>query len=213
MSCVVTTVRLATLCFTALGLLAGTARAGDQDDPPFAPLPSVAIAAGITGYATPVDGVPEGGFGPTLELALGHQRFQAFVAATLATAAREDLADSPLGRAIHGEMGSALIGTRWLARQYQPDPSFGVELLLEAATGAQRFWWHDGTRLTRPELELGVALEMRGLERLHYAVRLDARVVLAPDEGPAAGTACRGTCTMMASAPDAGFATGLEIAW
>lgn len=205
--------RLATLCFAALGLLAGPARADDQDDPPFAPPPALAIAAGITGYATPVAGAPEGGFGPTLELALGHQRFQAYAAATLATAAREDLAYSPLGRAIHGRMGCAVIGTRWLARQYQPDPSFGVELLLEAAGGAQRFWWHDGTQLTRPELELGVALEMRGLDRLHYAVRLDARVVLAPGDGAVAGTACRGSCAMTPSAQDAGFATGLELAW
>lgn len=212
MSCVVIAVRLATLCFAALALLAGTARAGDQDDPPFAPLRALQLAAGFTAYATPVNGTSEGGAGPALELALGHQRFQAFAAATLATAATEDLTDSPLGRTLHGWLGTAVIGTRWVARQYQPDATFGVELLLEAAAGAQRFWWRDGTRLTRPELELGLALQMRGLDRLHYAVRLDARVVLAPAGSGATGTACRGGCAMTSSS-DAGFATGLELAW
>lgn len=206
MSCVERDVHRIALC---LVLLAATARADDGDDGPFVAAPGHAFAVGVMGRASHLGGVDEGGAAGNLEFALGSGRFQYFAEALLG-AANLEMPAAPAGYIARGG-----VGVRWLARQFQPDSSGGgAELYLEAITGVERYWWQDGGRLTRPDLGVGVGMQMRAWGFHGVTVRLGSRIVFAPTDRDAALVACRGTgCPIGTSTGVAGLMAGLMVGW
>lgn len=191
----------------ALALIAasGVAHAdGDDDDDEdedgeFVPLPNRSVALSFVGHGTRLGGHSEGGMGSSLELALGHGRWQYFGEGALSSS-------SVTATAATGRMAQLGIGARWLARQFRPDGGGGVELFLLSRLGMQRFYLDDGTRLGRPELAIGFGVQGRLYKRPRIAFRLDARVLMSPNDREA----CRPDCM---DASSTGFSTGVGLAW
>jgi hypothetical protein len=201
-------VRLATFVLV-VACLAGPARA---DESAFVPVPSHTFGLGVIGHATYIAGLPQTGFGPSLELSLGGGRWQLFGEAALAYVSQQTWTSSAYDSHIIGWMGRAGGGLRWLARQYQMDETGAAELYLLAAAGTERFWWHTGAPMTRPDIDVGVAVQMRGL-RPRFGMRLEVRVSFAPDAREMATAVCRGTCPTTSDSPGAGFLTGMVFTW
>lgn len=200
----------------ALTLVAatGVARADDDDgtddvDGEFVPLPKRSIGLSVGGHSSRIAGQSENGFGTTLELALGRDRWQYFIEAGLATS-HVTSADKSIP--IDGRMLSGGLGLRWLARQFRPDSSGGVELFLLSRAGLQRFYLDDGTRLGRPELAFGFGLQGRIYKRPRIAFRLDARILLTPNSNEAELAACKDRC-MNELGSSTGFSMGAGFAW
>ena len=185
-----------------LPLVAGSARADA-----FEPAPGRAAWLGLVGHATRIGGEVDGGMGPGLELALGSGRWQYFGEATLA---RVDI-DTTMATGWQGRGG---LGVRWIARQFQPEPGGGVELFLEAVTGVERYWWHDGGQLTRPDLGAGFGMQVRAWSLHGLTLRLAMRVVFTPTDRDASLISCRGSgCPVGTSTSVAGLGGGLGVAW
>jgi hypothetical protein len=193
-------------------LLAGTAHA--DEDTPFHTAPGRALGLGVLGHASHIGGDVEGGFGPSVEYALGSGRWQYFGDLTAAHVdAGSSMAGAPEVDA-SGWMGRAGIGVRWLARQFVPEPGGAIELYLEAVTGVERYWWQDGGRLTRPDLGAGIGMQIRAWELRGLTMRIGMRVVFTPTDRDAALVACRGSgCPMGTSTSVAGLEGGLGFAW
>jgi hypothetical protein len=216
-SCVSSGVRLATLCIVLAALPAGSARAEmiAVDDPELAyvAVPTVAGGVGVIGHATYLGALPETGYGPSVELALGSGRSQLFGEAALAYVSQQSWSSSAYDANVVGWMARGGLGVRWLARQYQIDRKGGVELFLLGGAGVQRYWWKTGGKRTRPDVDLGVAMQVRAWGYHQIGMRIEARVVFAPNDRTMAAAACRGTCAMITDAPNAGLLTGMVITW
>ncbi len=191
-----------------LVLLAGTARADDV----FVAAPGRAVSLGFVAHASHLGATGEGDTGADLEAALGDGRTQYFGEVSLASATIEQMQGPSSGET--GHAGRAGVGVRWLARQFQPVRGGGVEMFLEAVTGIERYWWSDGGRLTRPDLGVGIGLQMRAWEFHGLTMRLGSRIVFAPTDRESSFVICRGTgCPTGASTSIAGFTTGVVVAW
>ena len=205
--------RIASLVLV-LGVLGGhaaTARAEDTD-PDYAPFPGRSIAIGVQGHGTRIGGRSEGGFGPMLEAAIGRGRWQYFGEAAVATAGLEQWTTPAADTRIDGRVARGGLGLRWLARQFAPGSGGGVELVLTSQVGAQRFYFADGGRLTRPEVALGFGIQGRGYRRPRLAFRLDVRLLFTPNGRESALVACSRTCMAEAGA-STGFLTGMALSW
>ncbi len=108
---------------------------------------------------------------------------------------------------LHGDLG-----VRWLARQFRPDSSGGIELFLLSALGIQRYYVANASRLTRPELAFGVGMQGRLYRKPRIAFRLDVRVLFTPNDREGDVVACRGRCMSEVGA-STGFSTGIGFAW
>ena len=146
--------------------------------------------------------------GAGIEAALGHRRWQGFVEAG---AARVTL--GPVEHGVDGARIDAGIGVRWLARATPLDAKTTIEMLLEAAFGAQQFSWDRGGQLRRPDVALGVGWQLRHLARPALSARMIVRVMFAPTDREAAMAICRGGCPAPASSSSAGISVGLGVAW
>ena len=183
----------------ACALLAATsvARADDDgddaEDAAFTAVPTFSIGISLAGHGTRIEGRSESGFGPALELALGRGRWQYFVEGGVALAGMDASMPGALEMDVSGRMLHAGLGARWLARQFRPDRTGGVELFLLSRLGLERFSFEDDTAVTRPDLALGVGLQMRLYKRPRIAFRIDARV--------------------LETAASRGFAAGVGFAW
>ncbi|HEY5951957.1 MAG TPA: hypothetical protein VIV40_40955 [Kofleriaceae bacterium] len=200
---------LATLTLVgALATVAGADDSDDDEDGNFVPLPKLSIGFSFGGHGTRIAGMPEGGVGPALELALGGGRWQYFIESGFASSNVTTSADLDMvsGRMLHGGLGA-----RWLARQFRPERGGGIELFLSSRIGVERFSLEDGTRLSRPELAFGFGLQGRLYKRPRLAFRLDARLLFTPADNDSALVACNGRC--MEAGASTGFATGVGFAW
>ena len=193
----------------ALGILLLSATAwAEGDDDGFVPAPSHSLAIGGIGHASHLGSSQEGGMGGDFEAALGTGRSQVFGELTVASASLDSMPSE------HGTFGRAGTGVRWLARQFQPDRGGGVEMYLEAVAGVERYWWQDGGRMTRPDLGVGVGMQMRAWGFHGLTMRLGSRLLFAPTDRESSLVACRGTgCPVGTSTSIAGFMTGIAIAW
>lgn len=182
--------------------LTGAARADTEPeldpDGDYDAFPARSFALGLQIHGTRVDGEPESGVGPSVEYALGRGRWQYLVEAAFSDTNRAK-AMSPGGSddmRVDGSLWRGGLGARWLARQFTPDSSGGVELFLHSLVGAQRFRYDDGVKATRPEVSLGFGIQVRGYRKPKFAFRIDMRVLF---------TARTEDST--------GFLTGLALAW
>lgn len=206
MSCVERDVHRIAIC---LLLVAGTARAEGDD---FVAAPGHAVSLGAVAHASRLGAASESGMGGDLEGALGSDRTQYFGELALAHATIDAMTGTSAGAS--GYLGRAGFGVRWLARQFQPERGGGIELFVEAVTGVERYWWVDGGRLTRPDLGVGIGMQMRAWKFHGLTLRLGSRVMFAPTDRESSLVICRGTgCPMGASTSVAGFTTGMVIAW
>jgi hypothetical protein len=180
----------------ALLTAASTARADDDEgdeDGAFVANKSLSMGIAMVGHGTRLAGKSEQGFGTTLELALGRDRWQYFVEGGIATSH----VSPPLVNTVTMVDGRVLqggLGARWIARQFRPDSSGGIELFLLSCIGMERFYLEDNTRTSRAELAFGFGLQARVYKRPRLAFRLDARVLATPNDSP-------------------GFAGGIGFAW
>ena len=172
----------------ALVASTGVARADDDDDADedtedgaFVPMPKRSIGISLLGHGTRINGKSESGFGPALEFALGRGRWQYFVEAGFASVSMSTWTTSALDMDVTGRMARGGLGARWLARQFRPDESGGIELYLMSMVGIQRFYMDNAMRLSRPELSFGFGMQPRIYKKVKLAVRLDARVLFTPD--------------------------------
>ena len=175
------TVRVLALALAVLASLASSARADDDDDDfdedgEFVRFPRVSVAVAYTGYGTRIDDHSVTGWGPTLEIAVGKQRWQYLVEGGFATAGINAWTENAVDSRIQGHVLRGGLGARWLARQFRPDDSGGIELYLVSVVGAQRFRF-DTMRETRPEVGFGFGLQGRSFRRPRLAFRLEARVL------------------------------------
>ncbi len=167
-------------------VLAVTPARADVETADPMPMPARSIAAGVTGHGGWFQGRPEGGWGPYLEVALGHRRFQ--YAAELAITPIETGDDGPERRGM-AIRGGAVV--RWLARSFVLTENLALEMHLEAFAGATRLRWEHGERGWRPDLGVGVGYQVRWVPKV--AFRVSARAYFAPNEGPTTPSACRST--------------------
>ncbi len=189
---------------------AGTAAAGHTpDEDGVVGNADHAFGVALLGQAGRIGGVGEGGIGMTLEAALGRGRWQYFVEAS---AARVGLENATEEMTFDGTLGRGALGARWIARQFQMDGEGGVELYLLGAAGLQRFWWDDGGKLTRPEVDVGWGTQVRLWKwRTEVAVRIDMRVVFTPSDPASPLVACRGACA--AGTSGTGLISGIGASW
>jgi hypothetical protein len=206
-------------CFLVLAALgSATARADDDDDDDddgdYEPFPTRSIGIGGYGHATHVANHAEGGFGPTLELAYGRGRWQYLVEGSYASSDRDPttMMLSPGEERVSGHQWRGVLGARWLARQFMPDSSGGVELFLMSLAGIQHYHYAGGSKLTRPEVGLGVGIQGRVYKKPKLAFRLDMRLLFTPDEEDSAFVRCRELCTTQQRSTT-GFMTGMAFAW
>jgi hypothetical protein len=213
------------LASVALVLVAGTAvpsvawadDSDDDDDPDgeFFPFKSRSIAIGGYGHGTHVGGHSEGGFGPTLELAYGRGRWQYLAEGSYSGSSFEDPdapATSTTRMRIDGHVWRGAIGARWLARQFTPDDSAGIELFLLSLVGMQHFHYDGGAKLSRPEVALGAGVQLRVYRKPRLAFRIDVRILFTPSDPDSALVACRDLCANDTGSPT-GFMTGMAFAW
>lgn len=187
------------VCLVCLVLLvSATAHADDEDDA-FYPNRGHSFAIGFAGHGSRVRGQSEGGFGALAELAIGNGRWQYIGEGLVGSASLGDPNDQLVyvsGRMLHGA-----VGLRWIARQFSPESSAGVELFLMSLAGVERFYFDDGERVLRANASLGVGMQVRGFKKPHFALRVDGRIVFFRDEH----------MTTSSGAP--GFMTGFAFAW
>lgn len=170
------------LACLALVLGFGAARADntiDDEDGDFVPLPKRNIGLSFGGHGTRIHGVSESGVGPSLELALGNDRWQYVAEGGFATSNHTMPGTEA---SIGGHVWRAAGGVRWLARQFRPDSSGGIELFVLSLAGVQRYHLDDGMRLTRAELALGFGMQARIYKKPRLTFRIDARVLLTPND-------------------------------
>jgi hypothetical protein len=215
-----------TLAYAALALVAGlvaapsVAHADQDDDDPdgdFVPFRTRSIAIGGYGHGTRVGGQSEGGFGPTLELAYGRGRWQYLAEGSYASSSFDDPNAPPATTStermrIDGHVWRGALGARFLARQFMPDSSGGVELFLLSLVGMEHFHYSGGAKLTRPEVALGMGVQGRVYKKPHLAFRLDVRLLFTPNDRDSALVSCRDLCSKDPGS-NTGFMTGIAFAW
>ena len=194
-----------------LAAAAGVARAEDDagdEDGEFIPVPKLSVAIAVGGQTGRIGGESVGGFGTSLELALGRDRWQYFLEGSFATA---NMASESAGMDVTGRLISGGLGLRWLARQFRPDRSGGVELFLLSRAGMQRYYLDDDTRLSRPELAFGFGVQVRTYKR-RFGFRLDVRALFTPNDSESALVSCNGRC-MAEMGSSTGFSTTIGFVW
>lgn len=215
-----------TLAYATLALVAGIAAApsvahadsSDDDDDPdgdFVPFRTKSMGIGGYGHGTRVGGRSESGFGPTLELAYGRGRWQYLAEGAYASSSFDDPsspATSTEKMKIDGHVWRGALGARFLARQFMPDSSGGVELFLLSLVGMEHFHYSGGSKLTRPEVALGMGVQGRVYQKPHLAFRLDIRLLFTPNDRDSALVSCRDLCSKD-SGSNTGFMTGIAFAW
>lgn len=200
MSCVPIRVRFVALLVVLLAL----ARSAAADDG-VASVPRRMVALSVVGQGIPVDGLGQGGGGPNFEVALGEGRWQYFVEAGLMWVGVRSA-----GQDVDGVLARGGFGVRWIARSFELDSSGGVELLLEAVSGLEQFWWLQGGRLTRPDIGAGVAWQVRLYRRPRLAIRIGVRAMVAPQARSLISTC--DTCTRH-TAGTPGIMASFGVAW
>ncbi|HSD86646.1 MAG TPA: hypothetical protein VLB44_04000 [Kofleriaceae bacterium] len=203
------------LCvLAALAVAGGVAHADDTDDEDgaFVGLPKRSMGLGFIGHGTRIGGHSEGGFGPSLEFAIGRDRWQYVGEALLSSTSMSQWTTGAVDMDTSGKMVHAAAGVRWLARQFRIDNDGGLELFLLSMLGFQRFYFDDGGRLSRPELAIGWGFQVRMYKRPRLAFHLDARIVFTPNDAESTLVACRGSCSMEEGA-STGFMTGFGLSW
>jgi hypothetical protein len=182
----------------------------EEEEAQFHEAPGMGLAVGFFSHDSEVGGTRASGVGAGVEGALGHGRTQFFAELSVMSAKLETM-NAPGPRGTFGRTGA---GVRWLARQFQPEREFGVELFLEAVAGVERYWWDGGGQLTRPDLGIGVGTQTRIWEFHNLTIRLEGRVLFAPTDPGSSLIACRGTgCPVGTSGSSAGFTGGIVIGW
>ncbi len=206
-------VRTFALVSTILIALTAPALADDDDDDELEiePLPRTSMGFGFQGHGSRIGSRYEGGFGPTIEFAVGRGAWQYVAEASVATSGM-DAWGTPALEEQDGRLVRGSLGLRWVARQFSPSRAVGIELLLLSALGAQRFAFDDNARLTRPEVSLGFGMQIRRFEKPRLTFRLDARAVFTPNDRKSSLVACRGNCMAEAGA-STGFLSGITLAW
>jgi len=171
-----------------LAVLSRTA-AADDEEARVHPVRPLTTGLYFTGLGGAIDGVSTGGMGPTVELALGAGRTQVFVEGGVAWMQYGSL-ESREGFMVRGG-----VGARWIARSFELGDEAAVEMTLDGLVGADKIWWEHGGRLVRPELGLGVGLQMRKFHAPHVHLRFIVRVLFTPtdDDGMTAAR-CTGRC-------------------
>jgi hypothetical protein len=162
--------------------LTATAHADDDEDQYFASFPRVMFAAGVTGHGGRVEGRPEGGVGPTLELGYGRGRWEYLAEGSYSTSAIERTQMTT----VDGQRWRGAVGMRWLARQFIPIEELGVELHLRGLAGLSSYKWVDDKH-TQPDLDVGLAVALRMLRKPGIAVRLDFDLIFAEGDTGVAG--------------------------
>jgi hypothetical protein len=205
------------LLFTLAVVVASTSVArgdepGEDEDGAYVAFPKRSIGLFGIAHGTRIGGRSEGGFGPGLELALGKGRWQYFGEASIASSSMTEWTTSAADMRIDGKVAHGGLGVRWLARQFRPNSTGGVELILSSMLGVQRFYFEDAGRLTRPELGFGVGLQGRIYKKPRLAFRIEVRVVFTPNDKESALVACQGRC-MQESGSSTGFTFGFGFAW
>jgi len=156
------------------------------------PVKRLTFGAFFVGHGGTLDGESEGGMGPVVEVAYGSGRTQYFVETGFAWVTLTDEYSNELdtGKQLRGG-----IGARYIARSFPMDNDGAVEMILEGAVGAHKFWWASGDELVRPEISFGFGLQTRKYEDPHVSVRFGLRVFFAPTGEHTTTTArCTGTC-------------------
>src|SRR5258706_9482331 len=122
---------------------------------------------------------------------------------------------SALDSRVDGWMGRGGLGVRWLAREFEPDPSLGIELSLEALAGLEKFWWHDGSRMSRPDVGIGTGTQFRAYDWHAFTFRIDVRLMFTPSDRDGLWVSCRGTTCPPSGqhTSSTGFMTGIGVAW
>jgi hypothetical protein len=168
--------------------------AADVEDMKLPGLAKRSMTLGIVGHGGKLAGLDEGGWGPSLEFALGRERWQYFAEASLAFVKLGPEGERTGGRQIRGGLG-----VRWLARSFELGPRGTLDMHLEAFTGMSRFQFEGMNRFSRPDLGAGVGYQVRGFfgRKLakQAAMRISARVFFAPTDERDEMIACRGTCS------------------
>ncbi len=204
--------------FVLAALGSGTVRADDSDDDDddgdYEPFPTRSIAIGGYGHVTHVANHEESGFGATLELAYGRGRWQYLAEGSISGSERDPAMTSlQVGEErISGHVWRGTVGARWLARQFMPDSSGGIELFLLSLAGLEHYHYDGGSKLTRPEVAFGVGIQGRVYKKPRLAFRLDMRLLFTPDEEDSAFVRCRDLCTTQQRSTT-GFMTGMAFAW
>jgi hypothetical protein len=176
------TVRTLAFALAVLASLASAARADEDDgdfdeDGDFVGFRRWSIALAYNGHGTRIDDRSVTGWGPAFEVAIGRERWQYLVEAGFASAGMNEWTDSAYDARVDGRMLRGGIGARWLARQFRPDASGGIELYLVSAVGGHRFYF-DTMRVSRPEISFGFGVQGRSFSRPRLAFRLEARVLV-----------------------------------
>jgi hypothetical protein len=166
------------------------------------------MAVQVVGHSSRLSGLAEGGWGPGLELALGHGRWQLLAEGSVAW-----VTAGPVDQEVHGRQLRGGGAVRWIARSFELMDFAAVEMALEAFAGVERFDWQGGGALVRPDLGVGVGWQIRTLKHHQLGFRSEARVFFAPTDRDAATAVCRGTCTMPASTSSAGLMAIFGAQW
>ena len=167
-------------------VLATTPARADVETTDPNPMPARSIAAGIAGHGGRYLGRPEGGWGPFVELALGHRRFQYLAELQVMPIKTGDDGPERRGLAVRGG-----VAVRWLARSFVLVDRLALEMHLEAFAGAAQLRWEHAERVWRPDLGVGVGYQIRWVPKV--AFRVSARAYFAPHDRSAAPTACLST--------------------
>ena len=170
----------------------------EGDEARFLPVGGRLLALGFEGHAGRIGGVSEAGYGGYLELALGAGRWQPFVEGALATTGVNSWTMPAADTRVDGGMMRGGLGLRWIAAQFVPDSSAAIELVFDTFAGIERYSWHDGGRLRRPDLGVGVATQVRIARPFHLTFRLGMRIMFAPSDRDGLWVSCR------SSSPDSG---------
>jgi hypothetical protein len=192
----------AALSFGVLAVLASPATAEVRSQP------TTSVLFGIAGHTSRISGLQETGFGPSIELALGHRRWQAYVegAVTFPEA-------GPDGAEVHGTRYRAGLGVRWLARSFELGEDSSLDMEIEGFTGWQHYDF-DGDVVQRPDVGVGVGYRIRGrFWGRQLGFRLQARAAFAPADRDQVSAICRGTCTMPESRANSGLALVTGVHW
>lgn len=188
------TVRVLACVLLAAVATTSVARADDDDDDEdgdFSGFRTLSAGVSMPYHTTRIDGHAESGVGPAFELALGRYRWQYLVEGSFATSRVDTPMMTAPGAQSRGSLARGGVGARWLARQFRPASSGAFELCLLSMLGIQHFSFDD-RQLTRPELALGVDMQVRALRRRRLTVRFDARVLYTPGERDGMGFSAGG---------------------
>lgn len=195
---------------TAIAIVICTASAAAAEGQ-VTPWPRWAPEVGFGAHVSQIGARSEGGVDGVAALAYGSGRWQLYGKATLGTAGFDNTATTPaLAMAVDGSRLWLGGGLRWLARQCAVERELLVEMDLHAESGVERYAFGDGSELVRPDVAVGVGVDIRTPKLHQLTTRIEVRVVFTPNDSTA--LACRGTCDERASTTP-GLDMGITFAW